>query len=68
MLLKVIQNITKKLIKKEVINLSKTCYFKNKDTGEEFSKTFTNEKDYSTFMIKCRYSKKITCIGKEQWV
>ena len=54
-----------KLKKKEVDNM--TCYFKNKETGEEFSKTFTNRKDYITFMIKCRYSKRIKCIGKEQW-
>ena len=44
------------------------CKFINKDTNEEFSKTFYTEKSYALFMTKCRYSKKITCIGKEQWV
>lgn len=48
--------------------MSRICYFRNKETGEEFSKTFYSQKGFETFMSISRHSKRIKCIGKEPWV
>lgn len=44
------------------------CYFRNLDTGKEFSIEFDNDYLMRQFLTKCRYSKRIKCIGKvKQW-
>lgn len=44
------------------------CYFRNLDNGKEFSKIFESQYLMERFLTKCRYSKRIKCIGKvKQW-
>lgn len=57
--------ITIKLMKKEVNNMTK-CYFRNLENGKTFSKVFDSPYLMNQFLTKCRYSKKIRCIGKVQ--
>lgn len=40
------------------------CYFKNLENGKEFFKLFENPYEMNKFLTKCRYSKRIRCIGK----
>lgn len=40
------------------------CYFRNLENNREFSKTFDSQYLMERFLTKCRYSKRIKCIGK----
>ena len=63
-----IMQSNKKEKKKEGNNMWK-CYFRNLDNGKEFSKMFESQYLMERFLTKCRYSKRIKCIGKvKQWV
>lgn len=45
------------------------CYFKDLIEDRIFSKKFDSPYLMNKFLTKCRYSKKIRCIGKsQQWV
>lgn len=45
------------------------CYFKNLENDKEFVKIFDNPYQMNQFLTKCRYSKRIKCIGKVKvWV
>lgn len=41
------------------------CYFKNLLNGKEFEKVFYDQQEMNTFLTKCRYSKKIRFIGRQ---
>ena len=52
-------------MKKEVSNMTR-CYCRNLENGKEFSKDFESPYLMNQFLTKCRYSKRIRCIGKVQ--
>lgn len=40
------------------------CYFRDLETGKEFSKEYESPYEMNKFLNKLKYSKKLKCIGK----